>query len=83
MYDAKHNPSQWNDDFHSDPDSTLLLADVPDVHREGVDEDDVLGNDEAHGDQAEDVEFETLLDVDERVQGGRGQALDWGRGGGA
>ena len=83
MYYTKHVPSQRNDDFHSNLDSAFLLADVPDVCGEGVDEDDVLRNYEAHYDQAEEVQLETLLDVAERVQGGWGQALDWGRGGGA
>ena len=83
MYYTKHVPSQRNDDFHSNLDSAFLLTDVPDICGEGVDEDDVLRNYEAHYDQAEEVQLETLLDVAERVQGGRGQALDWGRGGGA
>ena len=83
MYYTKHVPSQWNDDFHSNLDSAFLLTDVPDICGEGVDEDDVLRNYEAHYDQAEEVQLETLLDVAERVQGGWGQALDWGRGGGA
>ena len=83
MYDAKHVPSQWNDDFHSHPDSAFLLTDVPDVSGKGVDEDHVLWNYEAHYDQADKVQLETLLYVAERVQGSRGQALDWGRGGGA
>ena len=83
MYYTKHVPSQRNDDFHSNLDSAFLLADVPDVCGEGVDEDNVLRNYEAHYDQAEEVQLETLLDVAERVQGGWGQALDWGRGGGA
>ena len=83
MYYTKHVPSQWNDDFHSNLDSAFLLADVPDVCGEGVDEDNVLRNYEAHYDQAEEVQLETLLDVAERVQGGWGQARDWGRGGGA
>ena len=61
----------------------FAAADVPNVRGEGVDEDDILRHDEAYGDQADEVELETLLDVEERVQGGRGQALDWGRGGGA
>ena len=73
-------PSQRNDDFHSDLDSAFLLTDVPDVCGEGVNEDDVLRNYEAHYDQAEEVQLETLLDVAECVQGDRGQALDWGRG---
>ena len=85
MYYTKHVPSQRNDDLHSDLDSAFLLADVPDVHGEGVDEDDVLGNDKAHYDQTEKVQLETLLDVEEChaqcIQGGRGQARDcgWGR----
>ena len=83
MYYTKHVPSQRNDDFHSNLDSAFLLTDVPDICGEGVDEDDVLRNYEAHYDQAEEVQLETLLDVAERVHGGWGQALDWGRGGGA
>ena len=82
MYYTKHVPSQRNDDFHSDLDSAFLLTDVPDVCGEGVNEDDILRNYEAHYDQAEEVQLETLLDVAERVQGGRGQALGGGRGGG-
>ena len=83
MYYTKHVPSQRNDDFHSDLDSAFLLTDVPDVCGEGVNEDDVLRNYEAHYYQAEEVQLETPLHVEERVQGGRGQALDWRRGGGA
>ena len=83
MYYTKHVPSQRNDDFHSNLDSAFLLTDVPDICGEGVDEDDVLRNYKTHYDQAEEVQLETLLDVAERVQGGWGQALDWGRGGGA
>ena len=82
MYDAKHLPSQWNDDFHSNLDSAFLIADVPNVLCKGVDEDDVLGNDKTHDDQAEKIEFETLLDIAERVQCGRGQALAMRRWGG-
>ena len=73
-------PSQRNDDFHSDLDSAFLLTDVPDVCGEGVNEDDVLRNYEAHYYQAEEVQLETLLDVAERIKGSRGQALNWGRG---
>ena len=83
MYYTKHVPSQWNDDFHSNLDSAFLLADVSDVCGKGVNENNVLRNYEAHYDQADEVQLETLLDVAERVQGGRGQALDWRRGGGA
>ena len=82
MYDAKQLPSQRNDDVHSNLDSAFLHADIPNVLGEGVDEDDVLGNDEAHDDQAEKIEFETLLDIAELVQCGRGQALAVGRRGG-
>ena len=82
MYDAKQLPSQRNDDFHSNLDSAFLIADVPNVLCKGVDEDDVLGNDKTHDDQAEKIEFETLLDVAERVQCGRRQALAVGRRGG-
>ena len=71
MYYTKHVPSQRNDDFHSNLDSAFLLTDVPDICGEGVDEDDVLRNYEAHYDQAEEVQLETPLDVEERVQGGR------------
>ena len=61
MYDSKHLPSQWNDDFHSHPDSAFLLTDVPDVSGKGVDEDHVLWNYEAHYDQADKVQLELML----------------------
>ena len=83
MDEAKQVSQRIDDEVHSCLDSALLAAaDVPDVRGEGIDEDNILRHDEAYGDQAEEVQLETPLDVEERVQGGRGQALAVGRRGG-
>ena len=84
MDEAKQVSQRIYDEVHCCLDFALLAAaDVPDVLGEGVDEDNILWHDEAYSDEAEEVQLETPLDVEERVQGGRGQALDWRRGGGA
>ena len=81
MDEAKEVSQRIYDEVHCCLDSALFAAaDVPNVRGEGVDEDDILRHDEAYGDQADEVELETLLDVEECVQGGRGQALAGGGG---